>query len=64
MRTLEPVHPATAQRVQVTFTQPLDEAHDGARLSEAALAADWRRDENDATWAHLQPAAGTPDSRS
>lgn len=55
---LEPVRLATAQRVLVTFTQPSDEAHEGAQASEAALAVDWLRDEEDAAWAHLQPRSG------
>ncbi|MCU0919833.1 MAG: hypothetical protein MUF08_08410 [Burkholderiaceae bacterium] len=63
LRFLEPVHPSGAQRVLVTFTQPLDEAHDGARASEAALAADWLRDEEDAAWAHLQPGDGGSEQR-
>jgi hypothetical protein len=29
---------------------------DGAVLSEAALAEDWMRPEEDAAWSHLQPA--------
>jgi len=28
----------------------------GAVLSEQSLATDWLRDEEDAAWAHLQPA--------
>lgn len=30
-----------------------DQLHDPALLSEAALAADWNRPEEDAAWAHL-----------
>ena len=63
LRFLEPVRLASAQRVLVTFTQPLDEAHDGARVSQAALAADWLREEEDAAWAHLQPGAGGHETR-
>lgn len=58
VRFLEPVHLASSQRVLVIFTQPSDEAHEGARTSEPALAADWLRDEEDEAWAHLQPGAG------
>jgi hypothetical protein len=32
-----------------------DEATSGLALSEAALAIDWMRDEEDEAWAHLQP---------
>ena len=57
----------TPQRVLVTFTQEAapgvtqaaeltDTASCGAALSEAALAQDWLRDEEDAAWAHLQAA--------
>lgn len=63
VRFLEPVHLRTAQHVLVTFTEPLDEARDGALASGAALAVDWLRDEVDAAWPHLQPSelpAGQP----
>jgi hypothetical protein len=60
LRFLEPVHLTAAQRVLVTFTEPVDEALDGARASEASLAADWLCDEEDAAWAHLQPGAERP----
>jgi hypothetical protein len=56
LRFLEPVHFSGSQRVLVTFTQPLEEALSGAVLSEHSLATDWLRDEEDAAWAHLQPA--------
>jgi hypothetical protein len=56
LRFLEPVQLSSSQRVLVTFTQPNDEASSGAALSEAALATDWQCDEEDAAWAHLQPA--------
>lgn len=49
----------TPQRVLVTFTEdriPADTAICGATLSQIALAQDWLRDEEDAAWAHLQPA--------
>lgn len=57
LRFLEPVRLAGTQRVLVTFTEPVDEALDGAALSQKSLAADWLRDEEDAAWAHLQPGA-------
>ena len=52
---LEPVHLDKPQRVLVTFTSPDDEALSGLALSEATLATDWLRDEEDEAWAHLQP---------
>jgi len=52
---LEPVHPSSARRALVTI---LDEeaVSDTTIVSEAALAEDWDRPEEDAAWAHLQPA--------
>lgn len=47
------------QRVLVTFTDApiaVDTVLCGATLSEVALAQDWQRAEEDAAWAHLQPA--------
>jgi hypothetical protein len=58
LKFLEPVHVASAQRVLVTLTEPLDEARNTTLASEAALAKDWLRDEEEAAWAHLQPVAG------
>ncbi len=57
LRFLEPVRLVHAQRVLVTFTEPVDELMDGAGISERALAVDWLRDEEDAAWAHLRPVA-------
>ena len=62
LRFLEPVRLTASQRVLVTFTEPtLDEAQDGAKLAEPALAVDWLRTEEDAAWSHLQQdgTAGT-----
>ena len=53
----EPIHLKSAQRVLVTFTDLKDEAVSGAQLSQASLATDWLRDEEDEAWAHLQPPA-------
>ena len=54
-----PTFRAQAPRhVLVIFTDeavPADTALCGATLSEAALATDWSRDEEEAAWAHLQP---------
>ena len=60
---LEPVRLTESQRVLVTFTQPVDELLDGARISEGSLAADWLLAEEDAAWAHLQPGSGAQVSR-
>lgn len=57
LRFLEPVRLTESQRVLVTFTQPLDEAVDGAGASQPSLAVDWLRDEEDAAWAYLQAGA-------
>lgn len=57
LRFLEPVYLSTAQRVLVTFTEPVDEALDSARASEASLSTDWLCEEEEAAWAHLQPGA-------
>ncbi len=57
VRLLEPVHLQSARRALVTI---LDERHlcqsETALLSEAALAQDWNRPDEDEAWAHLQPA--------
>jgi hypothetical protein len=35
--------------------EPASAANETALLTEAALAADWNRPEEDAAWSHLQP---------
>lgn len=58
VRLLEPISLSEPRRALVTvLEEEADEAETdaGALLSEAALA-DWNRDEEDAAWAHLQPA--------
>lgn len=55
LQLLEPVVLTSPRRVLVTFTEP-DERLTDALLSEAALAQDWLREEEDAAWAHLQRA--------
>lgn len=55
-----PVGATAARRVLVTFLHEAagdDLALSGGRLSEAALAADWLRSEEDAAWAHLLGSA-------
>lgn len=59
VRFLEPL-PALGnrpRRVLVTLTESIDETLPGEQLSEPALAVDWLREEEDAAWTHLQPAA-------
>ena len=57
LRLLEPVHLDRRHRALVTILadEPAD-AHQTALLSEAALAEDWYRPEEDAAWSHLQQA--------
>jgi hypothetical protein len=51
---LEPVQTLPAGRALLTLLKPpVDEA---LQLAEAALAEDWLKPEEDAAWAHLQPA--------
>jgi hypothetical protein len=58
VRLLEAVHPSEARRALVTILDERPAAHpaESALLSEAALAQDWDRPEEDEAWAHLQPA--------
>lgn len=53
---LEPVRPDAARRALVTILDehPIARVPDTALLSEAALAEDWNRPEEDKAWAHLQ----------
>jgi hypothetical protein len=55
---LEPIEIPGACRALVTIlgNETSDEKNETALLSEAALAADWNRPEEDAAWAHLQSA--------
>ena len=55
VRLLEPVRFDRQRRALVTILsdEPAD-GHEGALLSEAALAEDWNRPEEDAAWSHLQ----------
>ena len=52
----EPVRLSAARRALVTILddEPLI-APETALLSEAALAEDWNRPEEEAAWSHLQP---------
>ena len=53
---VEPLQMPTPRRALVTILEEAPTVHDAALLSEAALAEDWNRAEEDAAWAHLQPA--------
>lgn len=55
VRLIEPVHVPSPRRALVTILDEVPTVHDAALLSEAALAEDWDRAEEDAAWAHLQP---------
>lgn len=57
VRLLEPVFITGPRRALVTILPESLEhtTHETTLLSEAALAADWNRAEEDAAWAYLQP---------
>ena len=54
------LRPIQVDGIRRAFVMVLDEPPEipgeMALLSEAALAADWNRPEEDAAWSHLQPA--------
>ena len=56
VRLLEEIHLPAARRALVTVLEdpPIDSPAETALLSEAALAEDWNRPEEDTAWAHLQ----------
>ena len=57
VRLLEPVQLGRCHRALVTIlADELSDAHETALLSQASLAEDWNRPEEEAAWAHLQPA--------
>ena len=53
---LEPVRLGSTRRALVTILEesPLAAVSESALLSEAALAQDWDRPEEDEAWSHLQ----------
>ena len=53
---IEPLHVPSPRRALVTILEEAPTVNDTALLSEVALAEDWNRAEEDAAWAHLQPA--------
>ena len=56
IKLLEPIRAGVVRRALVTILdeQPLSQRADAALLSEAALAEDWNRPEEDEAWSHLQ----------
>jgi hypothetical protein len=56
VRLLESVELPAARRALVTILEeePVGRTHETALLSEAVLAVDWDRPEEDAAWSHLQ----------
>jgi hypothetical protein len=55
IRLIEPVRVSVPTRALVTILEEPPERPDTALLSEAALAEDWNRTEEDVAWAYLQP---------
>jgi hypothetical protein len=55
---LEPLRLPAARRALVTILEeePTLGVPEASLLSEAALAVDWSRPEEDLAWSHLQPA--------
>jgi hypothetical protein len=55
VRLLEPADPGGTRRALVTILdeRPVDRPSETALLSEAALAEDWNRPEEDEAWKHL-----------
>lgn len=51
---LEPVQLSEPRRAYVTILPGESDASEIALLSEAALAKDWNRPEEDLAWSHLQ----------
>ena len=54
VRLLEEVRLSRSRRALVTILDDEREPSEPALLSEAALAEDWRRDEEEEAWRHLQ----------
>ena len=55
IRLLEPVHLSGSRRALVTILDSESAIDETALLSEASLAKDWNRPEEDAAWSHLKP---------
>jgi hypothetical protein len=58
VRLLEPLPPGGVRRALLTILEarPAERPPETVLLSEAALAADWDRPEEDEAWEHLQEA--------
>lgn len=58
VRLLQPIQLSSPRRALVMILDEPSEAlpSETAILSEGSLATDWNRAEEDAAWAHLQPA--------
>ena len=58
VRLLEPIQLPAERRAIVTILEegPAKDPSESALLSEAALAEDWNRPEEDEAWSHLRPA--------
>lgn len=58
VRLLSPIHLPAARRAIVTILEEewISRVPETALLSEAALAEDWNRPEEDVAWSHLQLA--------
>ena len=54
VRLLEPIQLLKPRRVFVTILPSEIDISETALLSEASLAEDWNRPEEDAAWSHLQ----------
>ncbi|MDE2722605.1 MAG: hypothetical protein OXI59_04440 [Gemmatimonadota bacterium] len=54
VRLLEPIQLPKPRRAYVTILTDELDIPETALLSEAALAEDWNRTEEDAAWSHLQ----------
>ena len=54
LRLLEDIELETGEQVLVTVHVAEPSENDTALLSEAALAQDWEREEEDEAWTHLQ----------
>ena len=55
VRLIEKVNLPSPRRALVTILEESPSVNDAALLSEAALAEDWNRPEEDSAWAYLQP---------
>ncbi len=58
VRLLEEIHLPAVRRALVTILEddPIAHPNEASLLSEAALAEDWNRPEEDAAWSYLQQA--------